>query len=318
MGICCTKSSPEREAKVKHLIVPLDGSRLAEAALPLTRQLAQKFQVPVTLVHLIERHPPPQIHGDHHLSRPEEAERYLAKVRSQQFLSDSRVEHHVHATSINDVPKAIAEHAAEFGSDLVVMCAHGQTGLRTFLFGSIPQQVAASGAVPVLLIRPGATGSAPLLGTRPVLVLLDGTPVDAQSLPLAAALARVSGVSLYLVVVVPTLRTLSGVGAASGLLLPATTTKILQLAQADATEYLSRQIALLQADGLRVSGEVLRGEPSEIIVKTSRQIGPDLIVLGTHHQEGFAAFLSTSAVSKVVNSTPLPLLLIRKSSGISG
>jgi nucleotide-binding universal stress UspA family protein len=121
-----------------------------------------------------------------------------------------------------------------------------------------------------------------------------------------------------LVVVVPTLRTLSGVGAASGLLLPATTTKILQLAQADATEYLSRQIALLQADGLRVSGEVLRGEPSEIIVKTSRQIGPDLIVLGTHHQEGFAAFLSTSAVSKVVNSTPLPLLLIRKSSGISG
>ena len=49
---------------MKHLIVPLDGSSLAEAALPLTRQLAQKFQVPVTLVHLIERHPPPQIHGD--------------------------------------------------------------------------------------------------------------------------------------------------------------------------------------------------------------------------------------------------------------
>jgi nucleotide-binding universal stress UspA family protein len=148
-------------------------------------------------------------------------------------------------------------------------------------------------------------------------VLLDGTPVDAQSLPLAAALARVSGVSLYLVVVVPTLRTLSGVGAASGLLLPATTTKILQLARADASEYLSRQLALLQADGLRVSGEVLRGEPSEIIVKTARQIAPDLIVLGTHHQEGFAAFLSTSAVSKVVNSTHLPLLLVRKSRGTS-
>ncbi len=317
MGICCTKSSPEREAKVKHLIVPLDGSRSAEAALPLTRQLAQKFLVPVTLVHLIERHPPPRIHGDHHLSKPEEAERYLAKVRSQVFPSDPRVEHHVHTTSIKDVPKAIAEHAAEFGSDLVVMCAHGQTGLRTLLFGSIPQQVAASSAIPVLLIRPGVTGGAPLLGRRPVLVLLDGTAVDAQSLPLAAALARVGGVSIYLVVVVPTLRTLSGVGAASGLLLPTTTTKILQLAQADATEYLSRQIALLQADGLRVSGEVLRGEPSEIIVKTSRQIGPDLIVLGTHHQEGGAAF-STSAVSKVVNSTPLPLLLVRKSSGTSG
>ncbi len=37
--------------------MPLDGSRLAEAALPITRQLAQKLSAPVTLVHLIERTP---------------------------------------------------------------------------------------------------------------------------------------------------------------------------------------------------------------------------------------------------------------------
>jgi nucleotide-binding universal stress UspA family protein len=244
---------------MKHLIVPLDGSRLAETVLPVTTQLAQKLGAPVTLIHLIERNSPQRIHGDHHLSNPKEAEEYLRELRRRIFPSDPRVEHHVHATGITDVPRAIAEHATELGSDLVVMCAHGQIGLRTLLFGSIAQQVAASGAVPVLLIRPGEAGAAPIFSERPVLVLLDGTVVDGQSLPLAAALAKVCRVSLHLVLVVPTLRTLSGVGAAAGLLLPATTTKILQLAHADASDYLGRQIALLQADGLSAFGEVLRG-----------------------------------------------------------
>lgn len=127
---------------------------------------------------------------------------------------------------------------------------------------------------------------------------------------------KVCGASLHLVVVVPTLRTLSGVGAASGLLLPATTMNILQLAHSDAADYLARQIALLRGEGLRVVGEVLRGEPGEIIVKTARQVTPSVIVLGIHNEEGLAAFLSQTAISKVACSTPLPLLLVREWKGI--
>src|ERR1700719_44315 len=306
------------EFRIRHLIVPLDGSRLAEAALPITRQLAQKLGVPVTLVHLIERHPPERIHGEHHLSNPEEAERYLSELGRRIFPSHPRVAQHVHASEITDVPRAIAEHATELGSDLVVMCTHGQIGLRKLLFGSIAPRVSASSAVPVLLIRPGDAGAAPILSERPLLVLLDGTGVDGQSLPLAAALAKVCGASLHLVVVVPTLRTLSGVGAALGLLLPATTINILQLAHADAADYLARQIVLLRGEGLGVVGEVLRGEPSDIIVKTARQVAPSVIVLGIHNEEGLAAFLSQTAVSKVACSTPLPLLLVRESKGIAG
>jgi nucleotide-binding universal stress UspA family protein len=309
------KPSKGIDFKIRRLIVPLDGSRLAEAALPMTRQLAQRLGAPVTLVHLIERNAPQQIHGQHHISNPEEAERYLSELGRRVFPADPRVEQHVHATEITDVPRAIAEHATELGSDLVVMCAHGQIGLRKLLFGSIAQRVAASSAVPVLLIRPGEGGAAPILTERPLLVLLDNTGVDRQSLALAIALAKVCDLSLHLVVVVPTLRTLSGLGAASGLLLPATTTKILQLAHADASDYLSGQIALLKAEGLHVVGEVLRGEPSEIIVKTARHVGPALIVLGIHNEESLAAFLSNSAVSKVASCTPLPLLLVREAKG---
>ncbi len=123
------KPSKGIEFKIRHLIVPLDGSRLAEAALLITRQLAQKLGAPVTLVHLIERNPPHHIHGEHHLSNPEEAERYLSELGRRVFLADPHVAQHVHTTEITDVPRAIAEHATEFGSDLVVMCAHGQIGL---------------------------------------------------------------------------------------------------------------------------------------------------------------------------------------------
>ena len=62
-------------------------------------------------------------------------------------------------------------------------------------------------------------------------------------------------------------------------------------------------------------GEVLRGEPSEIIVKTVRHVVPDLIVLGIHDEEGLAVFLSKSAVSMIASSAHLPLLLVRKSRG---
>jgi nucleotide-binding universal stress UspA family protein len=304
------KPSEEIESEVRHLIVPLDGSRLAEEALPVTTQLIQKLGVPLTLLHLIERNAPQQVHGEHHLSDPEEAERYLSDLRRRMFASDSRVEQHVHASEITDVSRAIAEHASELRSDLVVMVSHGGASLRSLLFGSIGQRVVRSGAVPVLLIRPGAAGSAPILRGHPVLVVLDGTVVDGRSLPLAATLAKACGVRLHLVMVVPTLKTLSGAGAASRVLMPATTTNILELAHADALEYLTRQITLLQAEGLQVTGEVLRGEPSEIIKKMARDVAPDVIVLGIHDDEG--SFWSNSAVSKLASGTDLPLLLVRK------
>ncbi len=51
----------------EHILVPLDGSRLAEAALPAAAYVAQAFDAPVTLLHIVERDPPGSVHGEHHL-----------------------------------------------------------------------------------------------------------------------------------------------------------------------------------------------------------------------------------------------------------
>jgi nucleotide-binding universal stress UspA family protein len=62
----------------KRLLVPLDGSHLAEAALPAAAFLALKLNAVLTLVHIVERNAPEEIHGDRHLTNADEANAYLA------------------------------------------------------------------------------------------------------------------------------------------------------------------------------------------------------------------------------------------------
>ena len=66
----------------KHILVPLDGSKLAEAALPAAVSLAQTFSIPVTLLHIIEQDAPEEIHRDRHLTKASQAEAYLSRIAS--------------------------------------------------------------------------------------------------------------------------------------------------------------------------------------------------------------------------------------------
>jgi len=291
------------------LIIPLDGSRLSEAVIPTAVYLAQKLQASVTLVHVIERRPPVQVHGEPHLSQPAEAEAYLEEVRNRLFSADIPVSMHVHTTAIDNVARSIVEHAQEFESDLVMMCTHGRSGLRKLLFGSIAQQVVAA-RIPVLLVRPEENGIAPVPSGRPFLVPLDGSEIREAALPIAAALAHACKSSLRLLMIVPTFDTLSGVENTSRILLPATTLEMLALANEDAKSYLEALITRLSGEGINVSAEIRRGDSAEIIAKEAQGQGADLIVMGTVGRAGMDAFWSGSVAPKVSERTHLPLLLI--------
>ena len=297
----------------KRLIIPLDGSRLSEAVLPTAAHLARSLRAEVMLVHVIERNAPKQIHGEPHLSLPGEAEAYLAAVKNRFFPAETEtaVEMHVHTSAIADVAQSIAEHAREFASDLVMMCTHGQSGLRKLLFGNIAQQVAASG-VPVLLVRPQENGGAPAPAGEgaTLLVPLDGTEVREAALPAAIFLAAACRAQIKLLMIVPTFATLSGVATTSRILLPATTQEMLALAYEDAGKYLAPLLERCHAQGVSASGEIRRGDAAEIIAAEAQNLGADLIVMGTSTRAGMDAFWSGSVAPKVSNRTHLPLLLI--------
>ncbi len=294
----------------QHILIPLDGSHLAEAVLPAAAYLAQTFGSQVTLFHVIERAAPSQIHGATHLTTNSEACAYLDQVADRAFPTGSRVERHVHTGAVNDVAPSIVEHAAEFEAELIVMCTHGRGGLRSWLVGSIAQQVISLGTTPVLLIQPTPTGSAPAFLCHRLLVPLDGDPDHEQGLAVAATLAQRCASTLHLLTAVHTLSTLPGRRAATARFLPGTTSALLDLKAEQAATYLQQQVTRLDATGLTVTAAVVRGDPAQAIVHTAHQLDVDVIVLGTHGKKGPEAFWTGSVAPKVAGQTQVPVLLV--------
>jgi nucleotide-binding universal stress UspA family protein len=293
----------------KRLLVPLDGSHLAEAALPVAAYLAQTLAAPVILIHVIERDAPKAVHGERHLTNEDEACAYLSQVAAGSFPPGVQVEPHVHTSAVSDVADSIAQHVKEFGTDLIIMCAHGHGGLRRWLFGPIAQQVIVLGKTPVLLIQPDENQSAPAFACRRLLVPLDGNPDHEQGLVVAEALARACAASVHLVSVIQTLDTLSGQRAATARMLPGTTSALLNLKQQGAEEYLQQQVKPLQTAGITATVEVARGDPAKLIARAAQQVKADLIVLGTHSKTNLDAFWSGSITPKIAGQTRIPLLL---------
>jgi nucleotide-binding universal stress UspA family protein len=293
----------------QHLLLPLDGSGLAEAALPAAVYIARVSNARVTLLHIIERNAPEEIHGERHLTGEEDAASYLDRAAAA-FPPEVQVEKHVHSREMSQVARGIVDHTLELGADLVVMCTHGKGGLHSWLYGSIAQQVLSLGSTPVLLIQPEPGAVKHEFQCQRVLVPLDGNPDHEAGLPVAAHIGRACGTELHLLMVVETPRTLKGERAAAATLLPGATSLLLDLSEQNAAEYLQSRVAEIAAPGLAIKSQVQRGAPAATIVKTAEAIQADVIVLGTHGKASMDAFWSGSITPKISSQTHIPLLLV--------
>jgi nucleotide-binding universal stress UspA family protein len=294
----------------KRLLVPLDGSHLAEAALPAAAYLAGKMGSRVIPIHVVEKNAPQEVHGDSHLTTSEQALAYLDGVAARFFPSEMVVEPHVHTNEVSNVSLSIAQHIEEFHPDLIVMCTHGKGGMRNFLFGSIAQQVIGLGKIPVLIIHPTENDTSHSFIVQKIIAPIDGNPDHECGLPVASMLAGIIPAILRLVMVVPTLGTLKGEHAATGRFLPTSTRLLLNLAKEDAQAYLLSKAAQLQVTVKDISTGVSRGDPAAAIATAAKDFGANLIVLSTHGKSGQDAFWSSSVAPKVSDLTHIPLLLV--------
>lgn len=137
-------------------MVPLDGSKAAEVALPWAAYLAKAFQAEIVLFHAIEKNPPEQIHGEAHLANTEEADAYLGRVAVALRAvcgGSCTISIHVHIEETTDVAASIATHMRELAPDLVVMCTHGRSSFTQAFIGSLATRVIGLGQVPVFLVK---------------------------------------------------------------------------------------------------------------------------------------------------------------------
>ncbi len=293
----------------KRILVPLDGSSLAERVLPSAYFWAEKFDAVLVFFHVLETGTIKSVHGEHHLSAFEEAKVYLEQVTAGRPNKQIQVEMHVHETKQPDVPQSIISHAEELKTDLIILCAHGSGGLRDMFIGSIAQQVIQRGVIPVYFLRPFAEMNGEALELKKIVLPLDGTDKHVSTLPTAAEIGKLTGALLHLVMVVPTTTTLPANDAQSGLLLPVTMTAMLDLAQRGAHEYLVEAVKNLTQQGVKATGEVRRGDiPSEIIKSTD---DADLLIMSTHARLNWDAFWEESVTPRVMARAKIPLLIVR-------
>ena len=293
----------------KRLLIPLDGSRLAESVLPAAAFLATHLHASVVLIHVIEHGGPSEVHGERHLHTETEAVDYLRSIAAT-FSAGVPVETHVHTEHIESVTKSIVQHVTEYSSDLILMCAHGRSGAKQFLFGAIAQQVLSLGAVSVILFRAPAATTQESFVLNNLLLPLDGQPTHEHSIPVARSLAKLAGAAIHLLRVVPTYGHLSGTWIPTSRLLPSTTTRMLDIAVQEAQEYLDGWKATLTDDHINVTTEVSRGDPSNVVAEIAEDRRSDLIVVGTHGKVGTDAFWSGSVAPKICRTCTTPVLLV--------
>jgi nucleotide-binding universal stress UspA family protein len=288
-----------------HLLVPLDGTRHAEVALPAAALLAERLHARVTLLHLLESAAPALVHGQPHLSGREDAAAYLAALAESAFRPGTAVGTHVHEEPLADVAGGVAAHVGELVPDLVVLCAHGHRDLKAVFRGRLAQRVVHLATTPVLLLHASS-----VFTCRHLLVPVDGQPEHARGLEVAGMLARAFQAEVTLFRVVPTAATLKGEAAEAGTLLPSATRAILELERDQVAGELERQAAALRAGGLQVRAVVGRGDPAREILKLARRARADLVVMGTHGRAGMAAFWAGSVADRVALRCDTPLLLV--------
>jgi nucleotide-binding universal stress UspA family protein len=305
----------ERLPVFKTLLIPLDGSALAEQSLGQAAAIARATRAGIDVVTV---HQPRARDGYGAAPRDDRSwddeHRYLETVASELAAGGSiRVSH----SMLNGDPEEmISRRAADIEADLIVITSHGRTGFSRTWFGSVADGLVRRGPAPVLILRPiagDARKSAAHHLFNHILVPLDGSPLAAEILPTAIDLARCSGARITLLgVVQPMLASPydpTGLLPFSVVLRDETVTTALV---EDAIKDLNTLSARLAADGVdSVDAHVVIAENvANGIVEFARSHDVDVVAISTHGR-GTSRYFVGSVADKVLRASGLPILLRR-------
>ncbi len=292
------------------IIVPLDGSELAERAVPVAAYLARRAGADLRLLHVHVPIPAQPIHVEG-LPVIDEHMRSLRREHEQAYLEEAshRLAGHVGvATALLDGPiaAALAEYAQRSGARLMVMATHGRSGLERAWLGSVVDEMVRVSPVPLLLVRPEA-GFIPGPFRR-ILVALDGSTLAEAILDHAVHLARVEPeAEMILLDVLQPLASAAWVPPTAAL-----HAEDLLAREERARDYLHGVSRRLQGAGLRVRARVeVAPSIASTILEVARGEGADVVALATHGRSGLVRLALGSVADKLVRGSRTPVLLFR-------
>ena len=269
----------------KPILVPVDGSDLAEQALPYAEALADPA-APIILLTV----------------RPDGRDELRGRAR--QTDTRTRLE-----TATGDPAEQILRVAQDSDVALIVMTTHGRGAVGRWVFGSIADRVTRLSPVPVLVVRPDPGDDLPVAPTiRRLIVPLDGSPLAEASVPVARSLALRLHLPIHLLTVIESTGSLAIELATAAVVSAQFFADEVTRLRDDAEAVLDEPDERLRRAGVMTSREVLHGEPGLAIAGAVH--AGDLIVMTSRGRSGITRMARGSVAEKLIREGPVPILLV--------
>ncbi len=289
---------------IKKIVVPLDGSELAEGILPHVKEIASRTGAEmVLLTSVVDVGVWDATVTAALLGKEEElAGAYLdakaGELRAAGFTVRARVLQ-------GPAAEAILGAAREEAASLIAISTHGRSGLSRWIFGSVAVKIVQSTDRPLLVVRPAekAPASAQI---RKILVPLDGSDVAEAVLPFVEELANAVGAAVVLFNAIPPLAAYPGFETAQ----PVLVGRVIEEMQDDARKLLTRVAKEMEGRGVTASMVVTVALAVDGIIHAAEETGADLIALGTHGRSGLGRMVLGSVADGVIRRSTVPCLLV--------
>jgi nucleotide-binding universal stress UspA family protein len=299
---------------ISAVLVPLDGSPVAEQAIPYAQALLPDGGEGVLLRVIPEVDP---LLGE--LVWTLEASSESAESTAARAELD-RVKSRITQTSIQwttdvvngDPAEEILKAITRQRIGMVAMTTHGRGALGRATFGSVADRVSRQSPVPVLLVRAHPDGQPVTTAEiRRLIVPLDGSALAEASLPLVVEVAKQLRVPVHLVQALNLAAVLTPLVDGGGLLVspsPEVYEQMTETVERDARDYLTAVAVRLEDEGVSVTWDVLEGSPFFAIAEAAKS--GDLLVTTSHGRGGVLRWLLGSVAEKLVRDAPVPVLLV--------
>ncbi|HEY5940924.1 MAG TPA: universal stress protein [Gemmatimonadales bacterium] len=311
-----TKSSQPPAAKREEfpplILLPLDGSRIAEQALPMVGTIAHRGGTKVHLASVVPQAPIFLASGEEPVPDPG-LEQELRDQLTEYLRSTAEALETTHGVEVtyallDGAPaQALADHARAKRVGLIVMTTHGHSGITRFWLGSVADRLLRWVKMPLLLLRP--THGALQTEFRHTLVALDGLSEGERVLEPAIALGSLCPDAQFTLVQVvePPVPLITRMAMQPAKMRP----HWREQQENCARSYLERAAKTMRARGLSVSTQMVSaGGIGEQILGLAHEIGADLIVVGTHGTRGVERMLLGSVADKVVRGATGAVLVV--------
>ncbi|WP_435365640.1 universal stress protein [Haloarchaeobius sp. DYHT-AS-18] len=279
------------------LLVPTDGSDVAQNATEYATGLASRFGAEVHLVWVLTEWSPPlgvALPDDTVLT--EAAEKFLTEARESALAEGLDVETAILETD-DGVTEALLDYAADMDIEAIVMGTEGRTGLDRLTLGSTTESVLRQSEIPVFTVRAETERDRPTFDR--ILAPTDGSKPSLAAVDHAASLAVATGATLDILHVIEPAPGWDGVS-----------TGTLNDALEDAGENtLDAAVDRVTDLGVsKVERSLVWGVPHSAILKHAKKTGADCIVMGTRGRAGLTAELLGSVTQRVVRRSPVPVV----------